>query len=118
MLQPSSACQFDRPLSYRAILDGKIGLAVNPGGIDFNAEAEYDYTVAPPMFNLRYSMMVTPFQKAAVMTLDGRGEKATTGASPGLVQAWFARRSFAARLAPSWRSTRTATSRSATGART
>jgi hypothetical protein len=50
-----------------AILDGKIGIAVNPSGLEDTAEAQYDYTASPPMFNLRYSRMVTPFQKSAVI---------------------------------------------------
>jgi hypothetical protein len=35
LLQTSSACQFDRPLSYRAVLDGSA-----PGWFDTNAEAQ------------------------------------------------------------------------------
>ncbi len=50
-----------------AVLDGKIGLAVNPRGLSPSAEAEYDQTVSPPMLNLRYSRINTPYRKSAVI---------------------------------------------------
>jgi hypothetical protein len=58
--------RFFRDVAH-ALLDGKMGIAVNPGGIDHHAEAEYDYTTSPPLFKLRYSQMETAFQKSAVI---------------------------------------------------
>ncbi len=51
----------------QAILDGKIGISVNPAGMSPGAEAEYDYTASPPMFRIRYADMHTPLQKSAVV---------------------------------------------------
>lgn len=50
-----------------AILGGKMGIAVNKEGMAKGAEAEYDYTSAPPLFCLRYPVMLTPVQKSAVV---------------------------------------------------
>lgn len=50
-----------------AILDGKIGIAVDPAGLDSGAEAKYDHTVSPPMFNLRFADMTTAAQKAVIV---------------------------------------------------
>lgn len=50
-----------------AILDGKIGIAVNPAGLDPGAEAQYDHTGSPPMFSLRFADATSVLQKSAII---------------------------------------------------
>lgn len=51
----------------RAILDAKMGIAVNPTGMDPGAEAEYDFASKPPMFRLRHADMLTAHQKSTIV---------------------------------------------------
>lgn len=50
-----------------AILDGKIGISVNPAKLDPGVEAGYEYFSTPPMFRLRYADMVTVHQKSVIV---------------------------------------------------
>ncbi len=50
-----------------AILDGKIGISVNPAGMDPGSEAEYAFTASPPMFRLRHADMLTAHQKSNIV---------------------------------------------------
>lgn len=50
-----------------AILDGKIGIAVNPAALPSTAEAQYDHTASPPMFQLRFADASSAYQKSAII---------------------------------------------------
>jgi hypothetical protein len=50
-----------------AILDGKIGISVNPPGMDPGSEAEYAFTASPPMFRLRHADMLSAHQKSNIV---------------------------------------------------
>jgi hypothetical protein len=90
-----------------AILDGKIGIAVNPAELEAGAEAQYDHTASPPMFYLRFADASSALQKSAIIHeaahavshLKGRDRDIVTDESAAyLAQAVFYRKLTGSRI--------------------